>query len=335
MWLTELPLVLAPLAGGPSTPELAAAVSNAGGLGFLAFGYLTAPAAAERLAATHALTDRPLGVNVFVPSPAPADPELVAPYVERLRAAGLDVATPRFDDDDYAAKIDLLAAAPPAVISFTFGCPAPDVVGRLQAAGAQVWVTVTSPQEAQASAAAGADVVVVQGAEAGGHSGSFVDTPDAAPVALLELLPRVHAAVGVPLVATGGLASAEAVASTLAAGAAAVQVGTAFMLAPEAGTAAAHRAALASGAPTALTRAFSGRLARGIVNAFMTEHGAHAPLAYPEIHHVTAGLRKAARERGDASLINLWAGTAHALAVPRPAAETVRALSDRVHFTPP
>ncbi len=214
-----------------------------------------------------------------------------------------------------------------AAVSFTFGCPHPAVIGRLRAAGSEVWVTVTSPGEALLAAEAGADVLVVQGAEAGGHRAAFIDD-DAAPVyGLLALLQLVREAVDLPLVATGGLATAEAVAAVRSAGARAAQIGTAFLLCPEAGTSAAHRAAVASPAPTALTRAFSGRLARGIRNRFMDDYGDAAPVAYPEIHHVTSPLRAAARARGDAGAINLWAGEAHALAVERPAADVVRALA--------
>ena len=159
-------------------------------------------------------------------------------------------------------------------------------------------MTVTDPDEARAAVAAGAGALVVQGTEAGGHRGAFVDREDRVDYGLLALLQLVRAHVDVPLVAAGGIATGRGVAAVLAAGAAAAQVGTAFMLCPEAGTSAPHRAALASARPTGLTRAFSGRLARGIVNRLQAEHTATAPLAYPEIHHVTAPLRAAARAGG-------------------------------------
>ena len=312
------PIVLAPLGGGPSTPELAAAVCEAGGLGFLASGYLTASATADRLAATRRPTSGPFGVNVFVPGPrASVD---VAPYVARL---GPDAGEPRWDDDDWDAKLALLRDDPPAVVSFTFGCPARDVIESLPS---EVWVTVTSVDEAREAVAAGADVLVVQGAEAGGHRASFVDRADLPVYALLPLLQLVRAAVDVPLVATGGIATAGGVRSVLALGASAAQIGTGFMLCPEAGTSDVHRRAIASPGATALTRAFTGRLARGIRNRFMDEHGRHAPIAYPEIHHATAPIRAAARERGDAELVNLWAGEAHELALERPAADVVAAM---------
>lgn len=325
-----VPIVLAPLAGGPSTPQLAAAVSEGGGLGFLAAGYLTAAAAGERIAALRELTARPFGVNLFVPGAQSADPSVYATYAARVgeeaRRAGRPAGEPRFEDDDWAAKLALVEAAAPPVVSFTFGCPAPDEIARVQAAGAEAWVTVTSPQEAETALGAGADALVVQGGEAGGHRATFADAPDAALFALLPLLQLIAARSDRPLVASGGIATGGGVAAVLCAGAAAAQVGTAFLRAPEAGTAAAHRDALATPRETALTRAFTGRLARGIRNRFMDEHP-DAPLAYPEIHHLTSPLRKAAREAGDAESINLWAGEAHALAEERPAAQILSALA--------
>jgi nitronate monooxygenase len=327
----EVPVVLAPLAGGPSTPELAAAVCEAGGLGFLAAGYLDAAQLHERIAQARELTARPLGVNVFVPTPAPADPSRYAAFVERLEGeaarAGASLGRPRFDDDEWKAKLELLAGDPVAVISFTFGCPEPETIASLREAGSEVWVTVTSPEEAREAASAGADGLVVQGGEARGHRRSFEDRPDLPVFALLPLLQLVRAAVDVPLVATGGIATGAAVAAALCAGASAAQVGTAFLRCPEAGTADVHRRALASETPTALTRAFTGRLARGIRNRLMDEHGEDAPIAYPELHHVTAPLRRAGRESADGDVVNLWAGEAHELAEERPAAEVVARLA--------
>jgi nitronate monooxygenase len=168
---------------------------------------------------------------------------------------------------------------------------------------------------------------VVQGVEAGGHRGSFDDAA-AGYVGLLALLQLVGAASDLPLVATGGIASGRGIAAVLAAGAAAAQLGTAFMLTPEAATSRAHREALRGGRPTALTRAFTGRTARGIQNRFMREHQADAPAGYPEVHHLTAPVRAAARERGDAEGFHLWAGEAYPLAREEPAGELVRRLAD-------
>ena len=322
------PIVLAPLAGGPSTPALATAVCETGGLGFLAAGYLPAERMRDDIRALRGQTTAPFGVNVFVPGSPEVDEGAVAAYVARLRATeavryDTEVGEPRFDDDGWEAKLHVLADEKPPVVSFTFGCPAPRVVASLEAVGSEVWVTVTSPAEARVAEAAGADALVLQGIEAGGHRASFVDADGAEGLGLLALLRLVAAASELPLIATGGIADGAGVAAALGAGASAAQLGTAFLRAPEAGTNPAHKAALAIDTPTALTRAFTGRLARGLVNRFLLEHTAAAPAAYPHIHHATAPIRAAAREREDADGFNLWAGQAHALAREIPAAEIV------------
>jgi nitronate monooxygenase len=316
------PIVLAPMAGGPSTVALARAVSDAGGLGFLAAGYRGAEEMRDEIREMRG--GRPFGVNLFVPSPSNGvDEAALAAYV---RSLGPGAGEPRWDDDGWGAKVDVLRDEEPVpVVSFTFGCPPLCELKALRAHGSEVWVTVTTVEEAKAAQAAGADVLVAQGAEAGGHQGSWRDE-DRERLGLLDLLASVADAVDVPVVATGGITDAAAVKAAIAGGAKAIQAGTAFMLAPEAGTHPAQRAALRSDSPTALTRAFTGRLARGIVNRFMEEH-TDAPSAYPQIHYATAPLRAAARAKDDAGGFNLWAGTAHPLAVDRPAAETVRALA--------
>jgi nitronate monooxygenase len=222
----------------------------------------------------------------------------------------------------------VLLEAPPAVVSFVFGCPPTAAVAELHERGAEVWGTVTTPDEATQAEAAGVDGLVAQGLEAGGHRATFRDDEGGDPggFGLLALLALLTARTELPLIAAGGIATGSAVAAALAAGARAVQVGSAFMRSPEAGTAAVHREALAGDAPTAITRAFSGKPARGIVNAFMREHEADAPRAYPEIHYVTSPMRAAARERGDADRVNLWAGQTHQLAGEMPAGELVRRL---------
>jgi nitronate monooxygenase len=321
------PIVQAPMAGGPSTPQLAAAVSTAGGLGFLAAGYRTADDLAEEIAATRALTPR-FGVNVFVPGP-PSGRSAVDGYVASLAPEaeryGVTVGEPRHGDDDWEAKLALLAGDPVPVVSFTFGCPPPEAIGRLREAGSEVWVTITDVEEGRAALAAGAEALVVQGAEAGAHQGAFADHPDREPLGLLALLQLARAELEAPLAASGGIASGAGVAAVLAAGASAAQLGTAFLLCPEAGTSDAHRAGLEAGGATRFTRAFTGRRARGIVNRFLREHEG-APAAYPEVHYATAPIRAAARAAGDTDGLNLWAGQAHALARAEPAAELVARL---------
>jgi nitronate monooxygenase len=325
----ELPIVLAPLAGGPSTPELAAAVSNAGGLGFVAGGYLKAADLAGRMAATRRLTGKPFGVNLFVPGPAgraEAVREYARAVTDEAAAVSATAGEPRHDDDDWTAKITMLLDGVPPVVSFTFGLPDADVVRRFRAAGAEVWVTVTSVTEAVDAAAMGADVLVVQGAEAGGHRGGGDDAPGNA-VGLLALLQLVAVRVDRPLVATGGIAIGAAIAAALSCGARAVALGTAFLDCPEAGTSDVHRQALRSDRGTRLTRAFTGRTARGISNGFLERHTGDAPAAYPEVHHLTAPMRAAARAAGVPDLVNLWAGEAYPLTRAMPAADLVRLLA--------
>ena len=326
----RVPIVQAPLAGGASTPALTAAVVRAGAFGFVAAGYRAPDALRDDIRATRELADEPFGVNVFVPGHATERPRYER-YIEALRdeagRQGVALGEARFEDDAWGAKVALLEEDPVAAVSFTFGCPPAEVVARLQAVGSTVWVTVTDVDEAQRAADAGADALIVQGIEAGGHRASFVDAEGAGDYGLLALLQLVGAHVDLPLVASGAIASGGALAAVLCAGARAAQIGTAFMRCPEAGTAPAHRAALAADTPTRLTRAFTGRQARGIVNRFLREHSADAPPAYPEIHHVTAPLRAAGRAAGDADMINLWAGQAHELAREAPAAEVVAALA--------
>lgn len=330
MILDELshPLALAPLAGGPSTPELTAAVANAGAFAFLAGGYLTADALAERLRATHALTDRPFGVNLFVPgqSSPRADLERYArEIVADAEAVGASLGEARFDDDQWTAKLDVLCADPVPVVSFTFGNPGASDIDRLRSVGTEIWLTVNSPDEAETAVALGPDALVVQGAEAGGHQGGPTDAGPG--YGLLALLQLVLARTSVPLVAAGGIGTGRAVAGVLAAGARCAAVGSAFLRCPEAGTSAVHRAALEAGsAPTATTRAFTGRTARGITNAFMAAHP-DAPRGYPEIHHLTAPMRQAGRAGGNPDVVNLWAGEGYSLGASRPAAEVVAELA--------
>jgi nitronate monooxygenase len=322
----DVPIVQAPMAGGPSTPALAAAVAEAGGLGFLAAGYKPPDAVRADIEELRSLSDRPFGLNLFAPPGPAADRALIDDYADRLRAAGAEpLGDPRHDDDGWAAKLELVRELRVAVVSFVFGCPSREEIDSLHAAGCAVWVTVTTGAEAAAAREAGADALVAQGVEAGGHRGTWDDSAPGD----LGLIALLQAAKGdVQVVATGGIATSEAVAAVMAAGASAAQIGTALMLAPEAGTSAAHRNAIKHGVePTALTRAFTGRTARGIVNEFMRAHDAHAPRAYPDVHHLTQPLRKAARERGDADAFHLWAGQAYPLAREEPAAETVRRLS--------
>jgi nitronate monooxygenase len=319
------PIVQAPMAGGISTPRLVAAVSDSGGLGFLAAGYREPEAVAAEVAELRGLTGRPFGLNIFAAGGEAADPALVEEYAVRIGVEG-ELGEPRHDDDHFDAKLALAAELAIPVVSFTFGSPTAAQIEELHAAGCAVWVTVTTPAEAVESLAAGPDALVLQGFEAGGHRGSFNDL---APqdLGLLTLLRLVAGITDVPLIASGGLFDGAGIAAVLVAGAAAAQLGTAFMLCPEAATSPAHRHAIESEAETDVTRAFTGRRARGIVNRFMRDHESAAPSAYPEIHHLTSPMRRTARESGDPDRLHLWAGQAHARSRVIPASNLIDALA--------
>jgi nitronate monooxygenase len=322
------PVVVAPMAGGPSTPELVIAAAQAGTLGFLAAGYKTAEAMTAEIAAVRAATGKPFGVNVFVPGTPCAYPAALDRYLDTLSVDGTtgDV---RWDDDHFDAKITALLAGPPPVVSFTFGCPPPEVITALQRAGAMVIITVTSPGEAVAAASAGADAVCSQGFEAGAHRGTFVN--DDAPgrdLGLLSLIGAVADVTSLPQIAAGGIMGPRQVNAVLAAGAVAAQCGTAFLRCPESGAHPLHKAALADPRYTAttLTRAFSGRPARGLVNQFIRDHP-DAPPAYPEINNATRPLRAAAAAAGDPERMSLWAGQGYRSALDRPAGKIIERLS--------
>jgi len=327
--LLRRPVVVAPMAGGPSTAELVIAAAGAGAVGFLAAGYKTAPAMAAEIAAVRAGTAEPFGVNVFVPGCASATPEAVAAYLESLagdcEAVGCTLGEATWDEDHFDEKIALLLSDPPSLVSFTFGCPSPEVVAALHEAGSLVAVTVTSAAEAAVVTAAGADALCIQGSEAGAHRGSFSNDDLPAPaLGLFTLLDEVPAASRLPLIAAGGIMGPTDVKAVLAAGAKAVQCGTAFLRAPESGAHPVYKAALADGrfTATALTRAFSGRPARGLVNGFIGRHKV-APAAYPEINNATRPLRSAAAAAGDDERMSLWAGTGYRAATERSAGEIV------------
>ena len=325
--LLRSPVVVAPMAGGPSTPALLAGAASAGAFGFLAAGYKTVPALSAEVSAVRAAGVTEFGVNVFVPGEPSADAAGLAGYVASL---GGGTGEARWDDDRYDEKVAALLDDPPAAVSFTFGCPSASVISAFRRAGSVVIVTVTSPEEALLAAEAGADALCVQGVEAGAHRGTFVNDADALirDYGLLSLLGLVGSACDLPLIAAGGLMTAAQVQAVRTAGAVAAQCGTAFLRCPESGAHPLHKAALADplSTSTALTRAFSGRPARGIVNDFLLAHPG-APAAYPEIHNATRPLRAAAAAAGDTSAMSLWAGQGFRLALDRPAAAVAAMLA--------
>jgi nitronate monooxygenase len=310
-------IVVAPMAGGPTTTDLVIAAAGAGALGFLAAGYKTPAAMTAEIAVVRVATAEPFGVNVFVPGAPCPDTERLARYLDSLGPALGDAS---WDDDGFDGKIAALLADPPAVTSFTFGCPAAGMIRALQDAGSAVVVTVTTAAEAVMAAAAGADALCVQGYEAGAHRGTFVN--DDAPGrdhGLLALIRQVAAVTGLPQIAAGGIMGPRQVQAVLAAGAV-----TAFLRSPESGAHPLHKAALADPRYTAttVTRAFSGRPARGLVNEFIVDHG-DAPPAYPEINNATRPLRAAAAASGDTERMSLWAGQGYRLAAELPTGEIV------------
>lgn len=330
--LFRRPVVVAPMAGGPSTPALVAAAAEAGVAGFLAAGYRSADDVAGEIASVRARTDAAFGVNVFVPGAPTAVPDDLARYVASLdpvaRSLGCEVGPAQWDDDDWEAKLALLRADPPPIVSFTFGCPDADVVHELQAAGSLVMGTVTTPGEAVRAAAAGVDVLCAQGLEAGAHRGTFANDDRAGQdYGLLALLGAVRQVTELPVVAAGGIMRRADVRAVLAAGAVAAQCGTAFLRCPDSGANAAHKAALADPAyeATVVTRAFSGRPARALATPFAVERR-DAPAAYPEVHGATRPLRAAAAAVGDAGHLSLWAGQGFRLATDRPLGEVVELL---------
>ncbi|MDT5071395.1 MAG: nitronate monooxygenase [Mycobacterium sp.] len=328
----DKPVIVAPMAGGPTTPELAAAGSNAGGLGFLAAGYLTAEVFAERVAAARSLTTGPLGVNLFVVRSSAARSEAIQQYAQALADEsehyGVRLGEARFDDDAWSAKLDVVLDLKPEVVSFTFGLPEAADCARLSAAGISTVATVTTLAEAEAAVACGVDAVAVQGPAAGGHRGTLnpVALPPTQP--LDQLLRATTIALDVPVIAAGGLMTATDVADVLVSGAVAAQLGTAFLLADEAGSSPVHRAALRDPqfTETAVTRCFSGRYARGLRNRFIDEHDTQAPLGYPEIHYLTSPVRAASVRAGDPHAVNIWAGTGFKKAIAGSVAEIMASL---------
>jgi nitronate monooxygenase len=326
-------IVGAPMAGGPSTPQLAAAVSNAGGLGFLAAGMLSAARLAEAILVTRGLTSGAIAVNLFAPQQhlgKPDDFRMFAAAISKDAAHyGVAPGEPVHDDDDWAAKLDAICDLRPEVVSFTFGLPTPDECRRLTNAGILVLATVTSFDEAAIALSCGVDAVVAQGPQAGGHRATF-DQLAAPPVATLDdLLAALSAKVDCPVVAAGGLATTADVERVRGAGAVAAQVGTALLLADEAGTNPVHRAALAHPQfdQTVVTRVFTGRYARSLRNRFIDEHDKDAIAGFPAVARITGPVLAAAVRRADPHGTSLWAGTAFKDAKTGPAAEIVRELA--------
>jgi nitronate monooxygenase len=337
MALSELalPILAAPMAGGASTPALILAAARAGGLGFLAGGYQTAVALDAQIRAVRT-EGVEFGVNLFAPNPVPVSVPAFRDYARAVQLEadrfGLTLAgsEPIEDDDHWAEKVEVLLADPVPMVSFTFGVPSREVVSALRKAGSLVLQTVTSAEEARIAADAGVDALIVQSSAAGGHSATLTPARPPGPVPLPDLIGQVQYAVGaLPLVAAGGIVSSAELRVALGAGATAGMVGTVLLRTQESGASKTHRAALADPAfdQTAVTRAFTGRPARGLRNRFVERFDGLAPLGYPALHHLTSPLRKAAAAAGEPGLVHLWAGTGYRKAREEPAASTLARLA--------
>jgi nitronate monooxygenase len=315
--LCTYPIIQAPMAGGITTPELVAAVSNAGGLGSLAASLLSPVAIIEQAEHIRRLTDKPFAINLFVQSRPQIDHVEVESAKQLMQpvwsALGWDkLPTPTRWCVDFEEQLDALIVARPAVASFTFDTLHGNQMQRLHEAGILVIGTATNLQEAIVLQALGADAVCLQGIEAGGHRGTFIGAQQASNLTTLALLQHCEPHMQIPLIAAGGLMDGQDIATVLAAGAQMVQMGTAFLTAKEAGTSVAYRQRLleARSDTTRLTRVFSGRLARGLDNQFMQLLSTVADQmpAYPIQNALTSSIRAHAGKANNTEFMSLWAG---------------------------
>ena len=336
--LFQIPVIQGPMAGGACTPQLVAAVSNAGGLGALPCSLLSPAAIEEQVARIRTLTSRPFMLNFFVQGkPVPSEEEvhqaveLLRPVWESLGWQELPV--PSKWCEDFEAQFETLLKLRPAAVSFTFGILEAVQVERLHAAGMLVIGTITTVEEALAWQAIGADAVVASGVEAGGHRGTFLGPQEEATLSTADLWPATVAAVQIPVIAAGGIMTGQDVKRALALGTRAVQMGTAFLVTDEAALHPAYKARLLSGAgQTRLTRSFSGRYARGIENGFMRQMAsveAQVP-PYPIQNALTGSIRAAAAKSGDTERMSMWCGTGFARARPVSAAKLIELLASEM-----
>lgn len=334
----ESPIIQAPMAGAVGA-DMVVAVSEAGGLGSLPCATLTIDEVRDALHRIRERTSRPFNVNFFCHRAPAADPALEAAWRARLRKyydeLGLDPAAvagppPRGAFDD--ALCEVLEAIRPSVISFHFGLPEPRLLARVKAWGARILSTATSVDEARLLEREGCDAIIAQGYEAGGHQGMFLTADPARQAGTMALVPQIADAVGVPVVAAGGIADGRGIAAAFALGASAVQIGTAYLPCPESTITPLHREALrtAGANASALTNVFTGRPARAIVNRIVRDLGPMSPLApaFPLAYAAVAPLRAAAEAAGSADFSPLWSGQAVALAREMPAGELTRWLAD-------
>lgn len=313
------PIIQAPLAGGGDTPDLVAAVGEAGGIGFIGATYSTPQQIADAAAAVRARTNRPFGINLFAPQPAPEPPRDASPALSRVAPYYVELGlpppkAPAALADSFAEQFRAALDSSAAVFSFTFGPLPSDAIAAIRSRGMVLVGTATTVDEAIALERSGVDAIVAQGAEAGGHRGTFAAEFDAGMIGTMALVPQVADAVRLPVIASGGIMDGRGIAAALALGASAAQMGTAFLTCAEAGVPNAYKEAILSAREheTAVTRVFSGRPARGIVNRFMAEmadaEAGGAILPFPLQNALTRPLRAAAAKQDRAEFLSLWAG---------------------------
>jgi nitronate monooxygenase len=322
-WLgIDHPIIQAPMAGNGSTPAMTAEASAAGGLGSIGAAYLTLDALAAEVAEVRSRTDRPFAINLFAQSesrPGAADPAPMLALLARHHAElGLEPpALPSPPPNALDAQLAAMLVHRPAVVSFTMGLLPPADVARLKAAGIKTMGTATTVAEAKALEATGVDAIIAQGSEAGGHRGTFLGPWQAAMIGTMALVPQIVDAVRLPVIAAGGIMDGRGIVAAEALGAAAVQMGTAFLVAPASSAPEAFKAALlaATDSTSTITLAFSGRPARGLRNRFLTEVEAVPDqiLSFPLQNAATRPMRTAAARKGDIERLSLWSGQASAL----------------------
>jgi nitronate monooxygenase len=336
------PIVQAPMAGGPTTPELIVAIGAAGALGSLGAALLPAADISTTAAVIRAQSDRPFAINLFVLPPAAPSASMVSGALARIAPLhdelGLPppVAPSRFGAP-LDQQIDAVLDVAPAVVSTHFGPPPPRLVAGCHARGIAIFATATTAEEAVHLEACGVDAVVAQGAEAGGHRGSFLPGPAAAAIGTIALVPAVVDRVRIPVIAAGGIMDGRGIRAALALGASAVQMGTAFLACPEAGTHPLHKSALATAEGTMVTRGVTGRHARGLRNRLLEALDRDADMApdYPVQNLLSSALRAAAARDGRVDLMTMWAGQGHRLARTEPAGDLIARWSAQAGLVSP
>lgn len=330
------PIIQAPMAGGPSTPELVAAVSQAGALGSLGSAYSTPQQIAADVKKVRAMTDRPFNVNLFAGGYAPESPVDAAPMLALLAEIhqALRIPPPQLPPwplNPFEKQLQAVLEARPAIFSFTLGVPEPQAMARLKAAGIATFGTATTVEEGTMLQASGVTAIVAQGAEAGSHRGTFAGPFENAMIPTLELVQSLRAAVSTPIIASGGLMDGRDIAQALARGATAAQLGTAFLSCPEAGTPEAYKRAILAARTdtTVITRAFSGRPARGLVNTFILklEGQEKIILPFPLQNALTRPMRNAAAQLGESGYLSLFVGQGVTRARALPARELIQTLA--------